>query len=82
MRPSGPTIQPGLNPGGLWVELCTDDEVLAAHPLGNVPFDDLAAYADSDADLAIAHADQAVWNRIYDGDSGECVMTVAVLPPD
>lgn len=74
-----PVVAPGRNPGGLWVRLCTADELLAEHPLNNI---DAETSALIDGELAgfITDLGQQVWCYIYDGDSGGCWVTIITGP--
>lgn len=74
-----PTVAPGLNPDGLWVRLCSADELLLEHPLSN---SDAEARGFIDGELAGITADlgQTVWCHIYDGDSGDCWATIITEP--
>lgn len=76
-----PRVEPGLNPGGLWVRLCTDDgELLTEHAISDD--DALESVADADGDLAgrVASRGVVVRNFFYDGDSGRCIATAIVSP--
>jgi hypothetical protein len=73
-------VRPGLSPGGLYVRLCTRGEVLAERALqSDDPIYD-AAEADGELAHRAAAAGETAWLFVYDGDSGECTMTVVVQP--
>jgi hypothetical protein len=74
-----PTVAPGLNPGGLWVRLCTAHELLDEHPLNDNDADGRAVL---DGELAgvTADAGQTVWCYVYDGDTGDCWATIITEP--
>lgn len=74
-------IAPGTAPGVLSVRIVTGtDELLDAHEL---TMDSAEAYRQADAELALLwlQFNPCSWVHIYvyDGDSGECLKTVAVL---
>ncbi len=80
-------VAPGLNPGGLWVRLCTDPtdgapgELLTEHALTgeSMALADPSAFDTDQSDAALARG-RTVRNFIYDGDTGECIVTVMVTP--
>ena len=78
-----PAVQPGLNPGGLWMRTCAGDELIDEHALS---LDDaLPELAEADAErareAAAAHGGEAR-TYLYDGDSGACVVTLITTLED
>lgn len=70
-----------LNPGGLWIRLCTDSgELLAEHPLATDSPPERLALRDADKALDRVGRGEVVRNFIYDGDSGQCVGTFVLTP--
>ncbi|HEV7536250.1 MAG TPA: hypothetical protein VGP90_11480 [Acidimicrobiia bacterium] len=74
------TVPAGLNPGGLWLRLCSSDEVLVERSLS--AGDSLERLAEEHGTLAGVVADEGgiAWAYFYDGDGGECVATMIVTP--
>ena len=66
------TVAPRCNPGGLWVRVWDGQRVVADHALTRD--DNVERYAASDALAALASKGSRTF--IYDGDSGQCVMTL------
>ena len=75
------TVPAGLNPGGLWLRLCSDDAVLVERALSAA--DSLERLAEEHGTLAGELADHGhtAWAYVYDGDGGECWATMIVTPP-
>lgn len=71
-----PTVRPGMNPGGLWIRLCTARELLDEHALNNRAVECEAALDGELAGLYAAERGETVWCYVYDGDSGTCMATI------
>lgn len=67
-------IAPGRAPGGIVVRICTLEHLLVERALlAELP---TAAAAEADAAIAAAAFGEEVRAYFYDGDSGECMLTV------
>lgn len=75
-------VAPGLMPDGLWVRMVTSDgTVLAEHPLRSERDSQTVGQADVDqADAWLReHPRGHVWTYVYDGDSGDCMVSIQSL---
>lgn len=73
-----PTVDPGINPGGLWVRICAGDELVTEHPLGCASDEAGAQDALLALDAAKRHGEARTF--LYDGDSGVCFGTLVTRP--
>lgn len=75
-----PTIEPGRNPGGLWMRTCAGNELIAEHGLAMT--DAIPELAEDDAavasEAAATHGEARTY--VYDGDSGACIITLITRP--
>lgn len=73
-------IPPGRVPGALWRRITTTDRLLRDGPLTDVSW----VAAEGDRLLTEAWAaehEETVWIHIYDGDTGECTLTITCERP-
>jgi len=70
-------IAPGRAPGGILVRICTIDRLLLERALTEPELAASAGSFDADATIAaIGGGAEEVRAYFYDGDSGECLLTV------
>jgi hypothetical protein len=72
-----PTIEPGKAPGGVYVRICSLDQLLTEYPLvPPVVAGAVESAADVDAGLILDHEGERIWTYFYDGDTGACMRTI------
>jgi hypothetical protein len=81
MSTSSPAIEPGRNPGALWVRVLVDGRLLVDHAIG---LDGAEVDGAADALATIAAGGRAVALLVFDGDSGALVARydAELGPPD
>ena len=81
-RPVDPLemVAPGMSPGGLYVQVVCDGEVVDRHVLNPSDMDRVEQIAEADAELTHRLGGQDRRVLIYDGDTGTCVMTLVSGP--
>jgi hypothetical protein len=71
-----PTVQPGINPHGVWIRICTRHELLIERALESVKAAARAGEVDGGITKSALEQGQDCWLYIYDGDTGACVRTI------
>jgi hypothetical protein len=80
------TIEAGLAPGGVYIRICSEHDLITEVALtgeASANLDEaIAAVAESNAHKTIPYLErgETVWTFFYDGDSGACMGTSITEP--
>lgn len=74
-------IAPGRAPGGVWVRICSQCELIREYSLESIQAAGRYAHADAEAIGPYVARGETIRTYFYDGDSGACIGTIVSGPP-